>query len=455
VAARAAELLTADRVIHSAESAVPASVVIHTVTGPEGTQLARWLHQSSPFLDALRPLIGSFPQPVVRVSGPSALLAEAARSLPEGVAQPEALAVRLRRAGASISWGAPEPVPDTASFLRLCHARGASSVELVRADPSLLTEMQLGAFFNAYWRRRVLRRAACRFGASGLVLRAPSAFLGLASDLAFWLGVRSAATSTEWERLARSSYLVFYYHGVGKSRPGQEHLHVRARRFERQLRLLALLGYRALSPEELFSFHANPAGTLPRRRFVVGADDGFRSAAAALRRHGDLRPHLFVNTSEIGGSAWWAFDEPLATWEELDAFRAAGGIIASHCRSHPRLPELDTDLLGHELTDSLRELRERLPDVPPLLAYPHGLHDERVRAAAVAAGYLAAFTTKPGRNGAGTDPYCLRRIGLKDWDGPAALLWVTMTGELLPWIWERSRRCIVGVRPARNKTRRT
>jgi hypothetical protein len=75
-----------------------------------------------------------------------------------------------------------------------------------------------------------------------------------------------------------------------------------------------------------------------------------------------------------------------------------------------------------------------------LLAYPYGDHDERVRSAAAAAGYRAAFTTEPGRNGAGIDPYCLRRLGVLDWDNRSAFLWKALTGELLPWIWERRRR---------------
>jgi hypothetical protein len=429
-------------------------VVLHSVTGAQGTSLARWLEGTSAPFGRLRPLVGPFPRPIVKVSGQPALLAEAAPALPDGAARAEALAVRLRRAGTSMSWGAPEVLPDTSSFLRLCYARGASSVELVRADPSLLTEIQLGGFFNAFWRRRVVRLAVCRLGFAGLVLRAPDATVGLASDIAFWLGVRSAATRAEWDRFARSSYVVFYYHGIGgQPHLGQQHLDVRPRRFERQLRLLELLGFRPISPEELIRFHADPAATLPPRRFALGADDGFRSAVAGLRRHCELRPHVFVNTSEVGGTAWWAFDEPLADWNELEEFRADGGVVASHCRGHPRLPELDTDALRDELAGALDELRERLSDVPPILAYPHGLHDERVRGAAQEAGYHLAFTTEPGRNGAGTDVYCLRRIGLKDWDGPAALLWMAVTGELLPWVWERSRRRLVAARAARQAGR--
>jgi peptidoglycan/xylan/chitin deacetylase (PgdA/CDA1 family) len=114
-------------------------------------------------------------------------------------------------------------------------------------------------------------------------------------------------------------------------------------------------------------------------------------------------------------------------------------VVASHARGHPKLSGLDRDAMRDELAGSMSDLETRLPGAPPLLAYPHGDHDERVRAAAVAAGYRAAFTTEPGRNGAGTDPYCLRRIGIKDWDGRAALIWKAVTGEFLPWWWERWR----------------
>jgi hypothetical protein len=384
----------------------------------------------------LRPLVGPFPRPIARISGPADLLAAAGRGLPEGAAQPEAVAVRLRRSGVELSWGEPEPVASRSAFLRLCEARGASSVEMIRADPTLLTELQLGSFFHAYWRRRVVRRGALALRISPRLLPAG----GLAADVAFWRGVRSVATRTERDRLMRSSYVVFYYHGVATGRTGWEQLHAGPGRVERQLRLLDRLGFRPLEPDELLAFHADPDRTLPSRSYVVCADDGFRTAVDALGRHAELRPQIFVNTSEIGGTAGWAGDEPLASWEELRTFAQAGGVVASHCRTHPSLPELDDDALEDELAGAHRELREQLPDAPPLFAYPYGLHDERVRSAVAAAGYRLAFTTEPGRNGAGTDAYCLRRIGLKDWDGTSALLWLAFTGELLPWFWERRRR---------------
>jgi peptidoglycan/xylan/chitin deacetylase (PgdA/CDA1 family) len=377
----------------------------------------------------------------MRISGPAALLEEAGRSLPPGEAHAEAVAVRLRRAGVDLAWGEPVELADVAGLVRFCRARGASSVELIRSDPSLLTEMQLGAFFHAYWRQRCVRRAACRLGVPRTGTRIPHHLLSIATDTAFWLGVRSVATNREWERLTRSSYVVFYYHRIaGDRKPGHEHLDVEPRRFERQLRLLRLLGFRPLTPSELVAFHCHPDATLTGRRYVLAADDGITDAVAAFRRHGHLNPQVFVCTSFVGTNAWWADNEPVATWEELRALDAAGGLIGSHSRGHTPLPELTPASLEEELTGSLRDLEAHLARSSGLLAYPHGRHDERVRAAAVKAGYHAAFTTEPGCNGAGTDVYCLRRIGLKDWDGPAAVMWMALTGELLPWFWERWRR---------------
>jgi peptidoglycan/xylan/chitin deacetylase (PgdA/CDA1 family) len=259
--------------------------------------------------------------------------------------------------------------------------------------------------------------------------------------------VRDAATPREWERLTKSSYVALLYHRIaGEGKPGQERLDVSPRTFERQMRLLRRLGFRALAVDEILAFHDDPGATLPRRAVVLTADDGFRDALVAFRRNTERRPIVFVTTSAVGAEApWdWTYGEPLASWDELREFGEHGGVVASHARSHVSLPELDEEELAAELSDSLRELRARLPQAPPLLAYPHGHENQAVRAAAAAAGYRAAFSTAPGRNGAGTDPYRLARVEPKDWDGWAVFVWKALTGELVPWSVERWRRRIPG-----------
>jgi peptidoglycan/xylan/chitin deacetylase (PgdA/CDA1 family) len=422
-------------------------VFLHAMTGPPGSTLARSL-QHAAGADALRPLVGPFREPIARLSGPPALLDDAGRGLPEGPAKPEAVAVRLRRRGAELSWGAPHVLPDSGSYLEACRARGVSSVEVLRADPSLLTELQLGAFFNVYWPSRLLRRVFS--SAPARVFR--SLPLAVVADAAFWAGARATATDDEWARLTGSSYVVLTFHRLAGDRiPGQERLDVDPAMFRRHLRWLRRLGFRPLSGDELANFHANPLATLPRRSFVLTADDGFRDAVVAINSHLSAKPQIFVNTALVGCSAPWADNRALASWDELRAIADAGAAIGSHARTHGRLPNSSRDLLDEELAGSLRELQRQVPSAIPVLAYPHGSHDERVRAATIRAGYRAAFTTETGRNGAGTDPYCLRRVSVKDWDGPLSLLWKTVTGELVPPVWDRWARRL---RSSRLKTKR-
>ncbi|HET9729394.1 MAG TPA: methyltransferase domain-containing protein, partial [Acidimicrobiia bacterium] len=73
------------------------------------------------------------------------------------------------------------------------------------------------------------------------------------------------------------------------------------------------------------------------------------------------------------------------------------------------------------------------------LAYPHGRYDARVRREAIRAEYEIAYATRPGRNGAGTDRWSLRRITPKAWDSRTSFAFKVLTGEPLPARWERWR----------------
>lgn len=70
--------------------------------------------------------------------------------------------------------------------------------------------------------------------------------------------------------------------------------------------------------------------------------------------------------------------------------------IGSHTRRHPILPKLDDAALQDELVGSRRALIE-LCGACPGLAYPNGDSDERVQAAARAAGYEYAIAVTPQR----------------------------------------------------------
>lgn len=367
-----------------------------------------------------------------RVTATDAFLEEVGTELPAGAARAEALAARLARRGWRLSWGEPDLVASPRMLRQLAWARGSSAVELVRSDPSLLRDLQLGAWFDAPWLPRLVRRLPSAQRAVGLGH-------GYRLDKLFWEGVRSAATSAEWRRFTRSSYVVLLYHRiVDEVPPGEERLYVTPEAFDRQLRLLEALRFRPLPPEEQLAVHEQ-SSVLSTRRYVVTADDGFPDAVHAFRAHSDCSPQLFVPTQLVeGGRLEWSTDE-LAPWRELRAAEDEGVAIGSHTRRHSSLSGAGAERLSDELRGSLVDLRQRLQEALPILAYPHGRNDAGARAAAAAAGYRAAYSTAPGRNSPGTDPYRLRRISVKAWDGRLSFLWKVFTGQPLPPWWERRR----------------
>jgi Polysaccharide deacetylase len=415
----------------------PVPVFLHSITGPPGTRLARSV-DSRPLSNApRRSLITPLAHPVAHVSGPGELIDEAARDLPNVAATSEAIAVRLRRAGVSVEWREPVVFSSARAYISFCHARGRSSLAIARADPSLVSELQLGSFFEYGVRGRIRRRLLSRFGVHRVLGRLPSArLLRVAGDLSFWAGVRSAATPIEWRRLTRSSYVVFGVHDIaGEGKPPTEPRTIPAKRLEEGLRLLRLLGWRPLGPDELIAFHESEGATLSRRRYVLAVDHFSRDALTALERWAETLPYVFVFTSLLDERVWGAEDEKTLTWGDARALAAIGGTIGSQGRHNKPLTRLNARAVELELSRSLIELQAHVDVAFPLLAYPFGAHSARIRDVARRVGYRGGFTTNPGRNGAGTDPLGLRRTEIIDSDGPVTFLWKAVTGGDVPWWW--------------------
>ena len=395
------------------------SATLHSVAGPGHVTEAATLVATH------RALVGPFARIVHRVSGPPEVIEEAAAGLPPGAAQAEGIAVRLRRMGVTLDWGAPDELSGPHELLELCRAHGRSSLEVWRADMTLLTELELGAWCQAGLRHRLTRRLPTPARGTAPLVRA-------AADRAFWAGARTAATSEEWRRLTASYCALLYHRLAGDGKAGQERVDLDPGRFAAQLRFLRRLGFRPLTPEEVLAFHDGD-GTVPHRAFVVTVDDGTADCERPLSEHVETAPQLFVPTREVGGSAAWLDGEPLLSWADLQELSRRGVRIGAHARTHRPLVGLEGGELVDEVGGSIADLRERLPDGLALFAYPNGSHDENVRSAAVSAGFRAAWTTEKGRNGIGTDAWCLRRIAVHAGDGPVAVLWKVVTGEPPPW----------------------
>jgi peptidoglycan/xylan/chitin deacetylase (PgdA/CDA1 family) len=400
---------------------------------------ARFLRSDAHFHGARRTAVLPDARLVLGLDGAPAV---AAPDLPDGPARAEAELALLRRAGAAVE-DVPAPV-EAGDVVTRYRELGRSAAAVARAAPDLLPELQVGAWWSASPRARAVRRLLLAVRAERLVARVPAPLaVRTAADAAFWRGVREAAAPPEWQRWTRSSYVALCYHRLaGEGRPGQENMDQSPRRFAAQVRALRLLRCHPLTLAEAADFHAGRRRVLPRRSVLLTDDDGFRDAIDPLVRAASRRPVAFVPTGRVGGTnpgpqppvdpGWDSGGEPLASWQDLRRLVAAGGEVAAHGRLHLRLPELADDDLETELRVPLAELAEHLPGSVPAVAYPEGRYDLRVRAAARRAGYVLGFSTTLGRNGAGTDPWCLARVPVADDDRLGAFLWKVATGEGVP-----------------------
>jgi peptidoglycan/xylan/chitin deacetylase (PgdA/CDA1 family) len=201
-----------------------------------------------------------------------------------------------------------------------------------------------------------------------------------------------------------------------------------------------VLCYHAVSPtwEHRLSIHPElllrQVRMLSRfRRVHITFDDAFRSAAnvfGELQQLG-LPITVFVCTGFARDGAPLAIselagDDPrelaTMTWDELRSLADRGVGIQSHGVSHAHLTRLSDAELRAELADSKAELEAELHRSSDELAYPYGEHDERVRAAARAAGYSRAFALWDVPK---NDPYAMRRLDLYRRHTPVRALLMT------------------------------
>jgi peptidoglycan/xylan/chitin deacetylase (PgdA/CDA1 family) len=112
-----------------------------------------------------------------------------------------------------------------------------------------------------------------------------------------------------------------------------------------------------------------------------------------------------------GKPEWYAGSNRVMTPDELREVADAGLTVQSHTRTHADLPAItDPEALRGELAGARTDLEQLLGRPVEYVAYPYGYFDRRVRDAAEAAGYRAAFMFIAGRIVPGLDPFRLPRL---------------------------------------------
>jgi peptidoglycan/xylan/chitin deacetylase (PgdA/CDA1 family) len=167
------------------------------------------------------------------------------------------------------------------------------------------------------------------------------------------------------------------------------------------------------------------SGKLPSRIVSITFDDGYEDlfdhALPALARH-DLAATVFLVSATLtdNQSVDWVDSppgEPLRTLrvEQVLEMQEAGVSFGSHSRIHHDLTELSDDECERDLRDSKQALEDLLGRQVSLLAYPRGLHDERVRGAAKRAGFSYAFGSSKRMGPVGR--FSIPRVGVYGDDG--------------------------------------
>lgn len=208
--------------------------------------------------------------------------------------------------------------------------------------------------------------------------------------------------------------LVLCYHSVSST--WSHGLSVAPTELDRQLQLLLARGYRPTDAEHTLTGRG--------KLLHVTFDDAYQSVAnglPVLERLG-VPATVFACTGYADGGrpldipelAEEARNHPteLVTmdWDALRELGEHGVEVGSHTVTHPHLPQLSDVELARELHESRERLEDELQRPCPLLAYPYGQEDSRVRAAARSAGYRAAFGTRSQRRP--PDPFALPRLGI-------------------------------------------
>ena len=153
------------------------------------------------------------------------------------------------------------------------------------------------------------------------------------------------------------------------------------------------------------------------RGFGLAFDDGLRSTLGVADRLARLAipATVFLVADRIGLDNAWPGQPSgiprarLLGRVDLDSLARLGFRFGSHGCSHRRFDRLGSEGLERELVCSRDRIEQMLGRPCPLLAYPYGVADARVRDAASKA-YDAAFGTRLDYASSADDPFDIARI---------------------------------------------
>ncbi|MCW3099600.1 MAG: polysaccharide deacetylase [Chthonomonadaceae bacterium] len=240
---------------------------------------------------------------------------------------------------------------------------------------------------------------------------------------------------------ARTTVPILMYHKVGAAvdHPEDTFLNVSGDAFERQMRALAHMRYRAMTFAQIVEV-LRSGQPLPRRVFAITFDDGYECvgdvAAPILERYG-FPATVFVVSKAAGGANTWDGITgrpllPLMAWDHLRELGRVGWEMAGHTTTHPHLNELDDLEALQEIKEGKAAVEAQLDTSLQTFCYPFGHFNARTPALVQEAGFVGACTTRSGLAKRDTDPFLLPRVKIAYRDGVAGMLYRLMVRPRLP-----------------------
>jgi peptidoglycan/xylan/chitin deacetylase (PgdA/CDA1 family) len=232
---------------------------------------------------------------------------------------------------------------------------------------------------------------------------------------------------------------IFMYHRVfpGPAGACAPTWNVPPARFRAQLAGLLARGYRAWPLRRALE-HAGAGRPLPSRTFVVTLDDGYANActhALPVLRDLGVPATVFLATAYLDREGTFPFDDwpgagrpgvppdsyrPLTT-AQCAALQASGLVeLGAHTHTHECLCDRP-DAFGADLAASVRVLQSRFGVARPTFAFPFGVVNPGLVAAARQAGVACSLTVDAALVRPGSDPFAWGRFVVEASDTPSSL----------------------------------
>ena len=163
----------------------------------------------------------------------------------------------------------------------------------------------------------------------------------------------------------------------------------------------------------------------PHKYCVLTFDDGYRDFYAVawpiLKKHG-FTATMFLPTGFVDNERKRLNGKECLTWDEVKELASQGGMFGAHTVSHVQLYGMDSRKIDYEISQSKREIEEKLHSRVQHYAYALAFPEQdmdfvrNLLNTLRQAGFTGAVSTRIGTTKQGDDLYLLKRIPVNSHD---------------------------------------